>query len=181
MRSLLIGPVIASRAIVALLKIQRRTDPTLVFMVSGRLDAENVGELCQLIDAEPAGAVVVLDLTDLVLADGDAIRQLSGIHPRLDGRRGQSLSHGLQNIDCSRPAILTPLREKHRWRTPRKMFYIARDGRTAAMCLFSASYFERHSAGRQTPSVLNARDAARVSSASCSNLIFPCSATRRPA
>jgi anti-anti-sigma regulatory factor len=61
---------------VALLKIQRRTDPTLVFMVSGRLDAENVGELCQLIDAEPAGAVVVLDLTDLVLADGDAIRHL---------------------------------------------------------------------------------------------------------
>jgi hypothetical protein len=29
-------------------------DPTLVFTVSGRLDAENVGELSQLIDAEPA-------------------------------------------------------------------------------------------------------------------------------
>jgi hypothetical protein len=38
---------------VALLKIQRRMDPTLVFMVSGRLDVENVGELCHLIDAEP--------------------------------------------------------------------------------------------------------------------------------
>jgi len=51
-------------------------DRTVVFTVSGRLDAENVGELCRLIDAEPAGAVVVLDLTDLVLADRDAVRLL---------------------------------------------------------------------------------------------------------
>ena len=75
-RSLSTGPVIASRAIVALLKIQRRWDPTLVFAVSGRLDAENVGELCKLIDAEPVNAVVVLDLTDLVLADRDVARYL---------------------------------------------------------------------------------------------------------
>ena len=60
----------------ALLKIQRRGDPTLVFTVCGRLDVENVGELCHLIDAEPAGDVVVLDLTDLVLADRDAVRYL---------------------------------------------------------------------------------------------------------
>jgi len=71
-----IGSGVASRAIVALLKIQRTMDRTVVFMVSGRLDAENVGELCQLIDAEPAGAVVALDFTDLVLADRDAIRYL---------------------------------------------------------------------------------------------------------
>ena len=51
-------------------------DRTVVFTVSGRLDAENVSELCQLIDAEPAGAVVVLDFTDVVLADRDAIRYL---------------------------------------------------------------------------------------------------------
>jgi anti-anti-sigma regulatory factor len=61
---------------VPLLKIQRTMDRTVVFTVSGGLDAENVGELCQLIDAEPAGAVVVLDLTDLVLADRDAVRLL---------------------------------------------------------------------------------------------------------
>jgi len=61
---------------VALLKIQRTRDRTVVFTVSGRLDAENVSELCQLIDAEPAGAVVVLDFTDVVLADRDAIRYL---------------------------------------------------------------------------------------------------------
>ncbi len=60
----------------ALLKIQRRMDSTLVFTVSGRLDAENVGGLCQLIDAEPAGAVVVLDFTNVVLADRDAVRYL---------------------------------------------------------------------------------------------------------
>ena len=59
-----------------LLKIQRTVDRTVVLTVSGRLDAENVGELCQLIDAEPAGAVVLLDLTDLVLADRDAVRVL---------------------------------------------------------------------------------------------------------
>ena len=59
-----------------LLKIQRTMDRTVVFTVSGRLDTENVGELCQLIDAEPAGAVVVLDLTDLLLADRDAVRLL---------------------------------------------------------------------------------------------------------
>src|SRR4029077_7794863 len=75
-RSLSIGPVVASRAIVALLKIQRRMDPSLVFTVSGRVDVESVGELCHLIDAGPAGAVVVLDLTALVLADRDAVRYL---------------------------------------------------------------------------------------------------------
>ena len=51
-------------------------DRTAVFTVSGRLDTENVSELCQLIDTEPAGAVVVLDLTDVVLADRDAIHYL---------------------------------------------------------------------------------------------------------
>ena len=71
-----IGSGVASGAIVPLLKIQRTMDRTVVFRVSGRLDAENVSELCQLIDAEPAGAPVVLDLTDLVLADSDAIRYL---------------------------------------------------------------------------------------------------------
>ena len=58
-----------------LLKIQRTMDQTAVFTVSGRLDGENVRELCRLIDVEPPGPVVV-DLTDLVLADRDAIRYL---------------------------------------------------------------------------------------------------------
>jgi hypothetical protein len=49
------------------------------------------------------------------------------------------------------------------------------------LCLFSPSDSEQHSARRQTPSALNAHDSARVSSASRTNVIFPCSATRRPA
>ena len=47
-----------------------------MFTISGCLDAENVCELCQLIDAEPSGAMVVLDLTDLLLADREAVRVL---------------------------------------------------------------------------------------------------------
>jgi len=45
-------------------------------MISGQLHADNVNELSQVVDAEPAGRVLVLDLTDLVLADRDAIRFL---------------------------------------------------------------------------------------------------------
>jgi hypothetical protein len=58
---------------VALLKIQRASDRGVVFTVIGQLNAENVNELRLLIDAEPPGAVMVLDLTDLVLADRDAV------------------------------------------------------------------------------------------------------------
>ena len=71
-----VGPGVALRAIVPLLRIQRSRDRTVVFTVSGRLDGENVRELCQLIDAEPPGTPVMVDLTDLVLADRDAIRYL---------------------------------------------------------------------------------------------------------
>ena len=45
-----------------------------MFTISGQLDADNVNELCQLVDAEPDDSVRVLDLTDLVLADRDAVR-----------------------------------------------------------------------------------------------------------
>jgi hypothetical protein len=58
---------------VPLLKIQRTSERGVVFTVSGQLDTENVNELRLLIDAEPDGAVMVLDLTDLVLADRDAV------------------------------------------------------------------------------------------------------------
>jgi len=61
---------------VPLLKIVRTMERTVVLTVSGQLDAQNVNELCELIDREPAGAVILLDLTDLVLADRDAVRCL---------------------------------------------------------------------------------------------------------
>jgi hypothetical protein len=60
----------------ALLKIQRTMARPVVFTISGYLNSENVGELCQLIDAEPKGAVVTLDLTDLILADRETVRLL---------------------------------------------------------------------------------------------------------
>jgi anti-anti-sigma regulatory factor len=66
-----------------MLKIQRTTDRTaIVLIISGRLDAENVSELCRSLAAEPADAVVVLDLADLVLADRDVVRLLREFEAR---------------------------------------------------------------------------------------------------
>ena len=59
-----------------MLKIRRTSGRTVVFMISGQLDADNVNELCQVLDAEPAGGVLVLDLADLVLADRASVRLL---------------------------------------------------------------------------------------------------------
>ena len=59
-----------------MLKIQRTADRDVVFTVSGRLDADNVGELSALLADEPAGRPLVLDLKDLVLVDRDAVRFL---------------------------------------------------------------------------------------------------------
>ena len=110
------GTAVAFRAIVPLLKIQPPTDRIVLFTVSGCLDAEKVGELCQLIDAEPASAVVVLDLSEWVLADLNAVRllrdcdagahcasQLSCVHPHLDGggESRESLSQGLPRMNLA--------------------------------------------------------------------------------
>ena len=65
-----------------MLKIHRTSGRPVVFTVSGRLDSDHVNELCQVVDAEPAGGVLVLDLTDLVLADRDAVRFLRACEAR---------------------------------------------------------------------------------------------------
>jgi anti-anti-sigma regulatory factor len=66
-----------------MLKIQRTTDrAAIVLTVSGRLDAENVSELCRSLDVVPGDTVVVLDLTDLVLADRDVVRLLREFEAR---------------------------------------------------------------------------------------------------
>jgi hypothetical protein len=59
-----------------MLKIHCTRGRRVVFTISGQLDADHVNELCQLIDAEPAGDVLLLDLTHLVLADRDSVRFL---------------------------------------------------------------------------------------------------------
>jgi hypothetical protein len=72
----LAGLAIAIGTTWPMLRIHRTTDPMVVFMISGQLHADNVNELRQVVDAEPAGSVLVLDLTDLVLADRDSVRLL---------------------------------------------------------------------------------------------------------
>jgi anti-anti-sigma regulatory factor len=59
-----------------MLKIQRKANGDVVFTVVGRLEADNVGELLQLLTVEPVGQSIVLDLRDLVLVDREAIRFL---------------------------------------------------------------------------------------------------------
>ena len=59
-----------------MLRIHRTSGRTVVFTIIGKLAADTVEQLYQLIDAEPIDSVLVLDLTDLVLADRDAVRFL---------------------------------------------------------------------------------------------------------
>ena len=59
-----------------MLKIQRTANGDVVFTVSGRLEAHNIGELSALLVAEHVGRTRVLDLKDLVLVDSDAVRFL---------------------------------------------------------------------------------------------------------
>ncbi len=59
-----------------MLRIQRNENGEVVFTVSGRLAADNVSELVDLLAAEPAGRTVVLDLKNVVLVDRDIVRFL---------------------------------------------------------------------------------------------------------
>ncbi|HEV7998480.1 MAG TPA: hypothetical protein VGP63_01290 [Planctomycetaceae bacterium] len=64
-------------------RIQRTTDgAAIVLTVSGRVDAENVSELSATLNGLGAGAAVVVDLTDLILADRDVIRLLKAYEAR---------------------------------------------------------------------------------------------------
>jgi anti-anti-sigma regulatory factor len=66
-----------------MLKIQRTRDrAAIVLTVSGRLDADNVNQLSQLIAAESGGEALVLDLMDLVLADRDVVCLLRELEAR---------------------------------------------------------------------------------------------------
>ena len=59
-----------------MLKIQRATNKQVVLTLSGRMDAENVGELKGLIESEAKGRRIVLELSDLTLVDRDAVKFL---------------------------------------------------------------------------------------------------------
>ena len=60
-----------------MLKIQRVTNGQVVFTVSGRMDAENVSELKELLESEASGRCLVLELHDLTLVDQEAVRFLA--------------------------------------------------------------------------------------------------------
>ena len=59
-----------------MLRIHRTSGRTIVLTIIGHLEVDNVIELSKLVNAEPPDGVVVLDLTDLILADRDAVRFL---------------------------------------------------------------------------------------------------------
>jgi hypothetical protein len=56
-----------------MLKILRRSDSNIVFTLIGGLEAEYMTDLRGVLAAESSGSAVVLDLTDLVLVDRDAV------------------------------------------------------------------------------------------------------------
>jgi len=55
------------------LKITRAANGEVVIKLSGRMDAENIGELETLVREEANGRRIVLDLKDLTLVDQDAV------------------------------------------------------------------------------------------------------------
>ncbi len=59
-----------------MLKISRVENAKVVFAVSGRMDSENMAELKTLMSAEAKGQLIVLDLSELILVDRDAVRFL---------------------------------------------------------------------------------------------------------
>jgi anti-anti-sigma regulatory factor len=62
-----------------MLKIQRSANGNVVFTVSGRIEAEDVKDLRQLLDLETAGQQhLVLDLRDVTLVNEGAVKFLAG-------------------------------------------------------------------------------------------------------
>jgi anti-anti-sigma regulatory factor len=56
-----------------MLKLTRSANGEVVITLSGRMGAENLGELEKVISAEVNGRRIVLDLKDLTLVDQDAV------------------------------------------------------------------------------------------------------------
>lgn len=56
-----------------MLKIQRSSNGEVVFKLSGRMEADRLPELGNLLALEKNTAFIVLDLKDLTLVDGDVV------------------------------------------------------------------------------------------------------------
>jgi anti-anti-sigma regulatory factor len=59
-----------------MLKIQRSANGQVVFKLSGRIEAEDIKELRQVLASETTGKQLVLDLGDVTLVNQDAIKFL---------------------------------------------------------------------------------------------------------
>jgi anti-anti-sigma regulatory factor len=60
-----------------MLKIQRKTNGKVIFILSGPIDAEDVDELRKLLELEGASSHIALDLKDVTLVDREAIKFLT--------------------------------------------------------------------------------------------------------
>jgi anti-anti-sigma regulatory factor len=60
------------------LKIQRSANGRVVFTLSGRIEAEDIEELREVLAFETTGKQLVLDLRDVTLVNQDAIKFLCG-------------------------------------------------------------------------------------------------------
>jgi anti-anti-sigma regulatory factor len=61
-----------------MLRITRTSNGVVAFNLSGRMDAENLGELETLLNAEAGDCRIVLDLKDLTLVDQEGVSFLRG-------------------------------------------------------------------------------------------------------
>jgi hypothetical protein len=60
-----------------MLKIQRKANGRVLFILSGRIEAEDIDELSRLLELEGAGSHIALDLKDVTLVDRDGIKFLT--------------------------------------------------------------------------------------------------------
>jgi hypothetical protein len=60
-----------------MLKIQRKANGKVVFILSGRIEAEDIDELRRLLGLEGPGSHIALDLKDVTLVDREAIQFLT--------------------------------------------------------------------------------------------------------
>ena len=60
----------------SMLKIHRAENGEIVFKLIGRMDAEHAAELRKLFQSEDRNRPILMDLTDLTLVDGEAVRFL---------------------------------------------------------------------------------------------------------
>jgi anti-anti-sigma regulatory factor len=65
-----------------MLKIQRSSNRQVIFTLIGRMQAERVAELEELLKSEADTRQIVLDLKDLTLVDREAVRFFEGCEKR---------------------------------------------------------------------------------------------------